>query len=167
MKYRIVPTREIHIKSLHKALDRVAREKKYLAFLKAPPLAESRKYVRGNIKDRNPQFVALAGEEVIGWCDITRIPRDTSRHCGVLGIALVPEFRGHGIGARLMQKAIAAAWARKFTRIELTVRENNRNAIALYGRLGFKIEGVRRNAFLVDGNYENVLAMALLRDGTQ
>ena len=167
MKYRIVPTREVHIKSLHKALDRVARERKYIGYLKAPPLTESRKYIRGNIKDRNPQFVALAGDEVIGWCDITRIPRDTAKHCGILGIALVPEFRGHGIGARLMQKTIATAWARKFTRIELTVREDNRNAIALYGRLGFKIEGVRRNAFLVDGNYQNVLAMALLRDSAQ
>src|SRR5258708_39320851 len=105
VKYRIVPTREVHIKSLNKALDRVAREKKYISFLKAPPLAESRKYFRGNIKDRNPQFVALAGEEVIGWCDITRLPRDTPRHSGVPGIALVPASPDPGIGSALLWNA--------------------------------------------------------------
>jgi len=82
----------------------------------------------------------------------------------VLGVALVPEFRGKGIGARLMRKAIAAAWKRKFTRVELAVREDNRPAIALYKRLGFELEGVRRNAFRVDGKYRNLLAMALLKE---
>src|SRR5258708_28400665 len=107
VKYRIVPTREVHIKSLNKALDRVAREKKYISFLKAPPLAESRKYFRGNIKDRNPQFVALAGEEVIGWRHITPIPRDTYRHCAALRIPLAPELPGHRIRSRLPHKALA------------------------------------------------------------
>ena len=163
MKYTIVPVRERHIEALREALDVVARERKYLAFLKAPPLRESRKFVLGNIKEGNPQFVAVADGNVVGWCDIARSPRDTSKHCGVLGVALIPEFRGKGIGARLMTTAIAAAWAREFTRIELTVRQDNENAIALYKRLGFELEGVRRNAFLVDGKYENILAMALLK----
>lgn len=163
LRYAIVPTRERHVEALHEVLDRVAREKKYLAFLKAPPLRQTRKFVLANIKERNPLFVAVADGDVVGWCDVVRIPRDTSKHCGVLGVALIPEFRGKGIGARLMTTAIAAAWAREFTRIELTVRQDNKNAIALYKRLGFEPEGVRRNAFLVDGKYQNILAMALLK----
>jgi ribosomal protein S18 acetylase RimI-like enzyme len=136
----------------------------YLAFLKAPPLKETRKFVLENIKNRNPQFVAMADGNVVGWCDVVRSPRDTSKHCGVFGIALVPEFRGKGIGRQLMKTVIKSAWGRKITRIELTVRKDNTNAISLYKSLGFESEGVRRNAFRIDGKYENLLSMALLKE---
>jgi RimJ/RimL family protein N-acetyltransferase len=43
------------------------------------------------------------------------------------------------------------------------MRENLR-AIALYKRLGFEADGLRRNAVRVDGKYYNVRTMALLKD---
>ena len=85
------------------------------------------------------------------------------RHSGLLAVGVVPEHRGRGIGSELMERAIATAWRRHFTRIELTVREDNRPAIALYRRLGFKSEGTRQNAVRVDGKHFNLLAMALLK----
>jgi RimJ/RimL family protein N-acetyltransferase len=160
---RIVPIAEGHLGGFHAALDRVARERKYISLLKAPPLGKTRKFVLENIRSGNPQFVALSRGRVVGWCDVVRNPRDASRHCGVLGVALVPEFRGKGIGERLMRTTIDAAWAAGLTRIELMVLEGNRHAIALYARLGFEREGVRRKAHLIDGKYSNLVAMALLR----
>jgi ribosomal protein S18 acetylase RimI-like enzyme len=62
-----------------------------------------------------------------------------------------------------MQTTIEAAWQCGITRIELTVREHNTNAIALYRRFGFEIEGLQRNAVCIDGEYENVYAMSLLK----
>jgi hypothetical protein len=47
-------------------------------------------------------------------------------------------------------------------RVELSVRENNASAIALYNRVGFEIEGLQRNATRVDGAYENMVLMAIL-----
>jgi ribosomal protein S18 acetylase RimI-like enzyme len=85
-------------------------------------------------------------------------------HCGTLGIGLLPKFRGRGIGRQLMQTTIDAAWQYGMTRIELTVREHNANAIALYKKLGFQIEGLQRNAIRIDGQYQNVYAMALVRE---
>ena len=75
----------------------------------------------------------------------------------------MPEFRGQGIGRRLMQRTIDAAFAFGLTRIKLTVREANVNAIALHKSLGFDIEGLHRNAVCIDGQYENLYSMALLR----
>ena len=63
-----------------------------------------------------------------------------------------------------MRAAIAMAWAKGMTRIELTVREDNGNAKALYERLGFEVEGLQRRAFRVDGEYADSYSMALLRD---
>ena len=101
---------------------------------------------------------------VAGWCDV--IPNRTRviySHGGTLGIGLLPDFRGRGIGRRLMQQTIDAAFAFGLTRIELTVREGNINAIALYKSLGFETEGLHRNAVCIEGQYENLYSVALLR----
>lgn len=167
MEYAIVPIDESHVAGFHAALDAVAREKKYLAFLEAPPVEEIRKFILGQIEGRNPAFVALVKGEVAGWCDVTRRPRESRRHCGLLGMALLPAYRGGGIGRALMQAAIACAWEREFTRIELDVREDNVRAIALYKRLGFEVEGVKRNSLRVDGEYYDALLMSLLKEGAR
>jgi L-amino acid N-acyltransferase YncA len=54
----------------------------------------------------------VGGNTVAGWCDV--IPNRTRviySHCGTLGVGLLPEFRGKGIGCKLMQGTIDAAFA--------------------------------------------------------
>ena len=158
----IVPITQGHIEGFHKTLDVVARERRYLSFLEAPPFESTRAFILDMIEQGYPQLVALSGGEVVGWCDVTPKPRPIYAHSGVLGMGLLPRYRGQGIGKRLMLQALAAAQAFPLQRVELTVRENNKNAIALYRNVGFEIEGVQRNAVLVDGTYENVILMAVL-----
>jgi ribosomal protein S18 acetylase RimI-like enzyme len=158
----IVPIREEHIGGFHRALDIVARERRYLAFLEAPPLEETRAFVRNNIERRYPQYVAIAEDEVVGWCDVIPMTRPIYAHAGVLGIGLLPRFRARGIGTELIRSTLAAAQSIRLHRVELTVRENNRGAIELYKKFGFAIEGLRRDAVHIDGFFENVVAMAVL-----
>jgi ribosomal protein S18 acetylase RimI-like enzyme len=163
MGYEIVPIAEGHVESFHAALDVVAKERKYLAYLEAPPLEKVRAFVLDNIANDVPQFVVVAEGKVVGWCDILPVSdRPVHAHAGVLAIGIVPEFRGRGVGGALMQKTIAKAKAKGLTRIELIVREENANAVALYKKLGFEIEGLKRNANRVDGVYENAYVMGLL-----
>jgi ribosomal protein S18 acetylase RimI-like enzyme len=162
MPVDIVPIEESHIDGFHRALDFVAREHRYLAFLEAPPPESTRAFVLDNIKRGHPQFVALTAGEVVGWCDVVAKGRPIHAHTGVLGVALLPPFRGQGIGADLIRHALAAAKAFGFHRVELTVREDNTNAIALYRKFGFVTEGVQRDAVRVDGVYGNVMMMAVL-----
>jgi RimJ/RimL family protein N-acetyltransferase len=138
------------------------RGKRYLAFLEAPPPETTRAFVLDNIRLGHPQFVALAAGELVGWCDVRPRDRPIHAHTGVLGVALLPPFRGQGIGAELIRRALAAAQAFGFHRVELTVREDNTNAIALYEKLGFAAEGLQCDAVRVDGVYENVVMMAVL-----
>ncbi|WP_426411080.1 N-acetyltransferase family protein [Bradyrhizobium ganzhouense] len=163
----IIAISETHIESFHRALDTVSRERRYLAFLEAPPIESTRAFVLDNIANGHPQFVAISAGEVVGWCDVVRKARPVHAHCGVLGIALLPPFRRQGLGERLMLRALAAAQAAGMTRVELTVRENNLNAIALYKRVGFAVEGLSRNAVKIDGVYESVIQMAVLFQGDQ
>jgi hypothetical protein len=66
----IVPITENHIESFHRTLDFVAKERRYLAFLEAPPIGATRDFVLNNIERGYPQLVALSGGEVVGWCDV-------------------------------------------------------------------------------------------------
>ena len=162
MTYRIVPIAAHHVEGFHAALDSVAREHLYLAFLEAPPLETTRAFVLTNIREQHPQFVAEVNDVVAGWCDVIRSDRPVFRHCGFLGIGLVAQYRGLGIGRALMTAAIEAAFARGMTRIELTVRADNARAISLYKHLGFLTEGHLRQHMLVDGAFHESLVMALI-----
>jgi hypothetical protein len=79
----IVPIRQNHIQSFHKTLDIVARERRYLSFPEAPPLEATRAFILDIIEQGYPQFVALSGGEVIGWCDVTPKPRPIYAHNAV------------------------------------------------------------------------------------
>jgi ribosomal protein S18 acetylase RimI-like enzyme len=158
----IVPIAQDHIESFHRALDFVARERRYLAFLEAPPPEQTRAFVLNNIRHGYPQLVAVSGGEVVGWCDIVPNPRPIYAHVGVLGIAMLPEFRRQGIGGRLIRQTLDAARDFGLRRVELTVRESNAVAIELYKKVGFTTEGLQRHRILVDGAYENLVLMGML-----
>jgi GNAT superfamily N-acetyltransferase len=97
--FRVVPMAEEHIEGFRAGLDSVARERRYLTFLEAPSLEESRRFVRRNIREGYPQHVALVEDKVVGWCDALPIDRPTRAHTGVLGIGVLAEFRGRGIAS--------------------------------------------------------------------
>jgi ribosomal protein S18 acetylase RimI-like enzyme len=158
----IVPITQDHIESFHRSLDFVARERRYLAFLEAPSFESTRAFVLNNIEHGYPQLVAVSAGQVVGWCDIVPNPRPIYAHGGVLGIALLPEFRRQGIGWHLMRQTLDAARDFGLRRVELTVRESNAVAIELYKKFGFEIEGLQRNRILVDGGYENLVLMGML-----
>ncbi|MDH6590355.1 ribosomal protein S18 acetylase RimI-like enzyme [Variovorax sp. TBS-050B] len=164
MSLSIEPLAEAHFDALRAVLDTVAREKRYLAFTQAPPREQAFAFY-GQILARGDCLrVALWQGRVVGWCDVLPVHGEARAHVGTLGIGLLPAFRGRSIGEPLMRAAIAGAWARGITRIELTVRTDNTRAKALYERLGFQTEGLMRHAMRIDGVGLDNWAMALLRD---
>lgn len=162
MTVSIVPIAEQHIAGFHKAVDIVSRERKYLAFLEGPPLEQAREFVLNNIAKGYPQLVAMAGGHVVGWCDIIPNNRPVHAHCGTLGMGVLPDFRGQGIGKALIADTIEAAGQFGLVRIELHVYAGNVVAKALYEKLGFQHEGIMKDACLIDGRYLDVHMMALV-----
>lgn len=159
---RIEPMTEEHIEGFHRVLDSVARERKYLTLLEAPPLEDTRKFALSSIANRNMHLVALDGDELVGWCDIRRHFFPSHAHCGSLGMGLLPAYRGQGLGRRLIEAAISAAREAGMIRIEFGVHADNARAIRLYEGVGFVREGVSRDAFCVDGHYTDVINMAMI-----
>lgn len=162
----LAPLAETHFASLHRALDAIARERRYFAFLAAPPVADAYAYYRRIVELDLWHVVALRDGDVVGWCDVlpSHPPGGACSHTGKLGIGVLAHERGAGIGERLLRAAIARARDQGFTRIELMVRVDNPRAIALYERVGFAHEGLLRHAFRVDDEYIDGHAMAWLAD---
>jgi len=167
MKPDVQPLAEAHFESLRLVLDSVAREKRYLAFQQAPPREEAFAFYRGLLASHACHYVALLGGQVVGWCDVLPAHGQARAHAGVLGMGVVATARGQGVGTMLIRRAIDAAWARGFLRIELIVRADNLPAKALYEREGFAVEGVLRDAFRVDDQFFDSYMMGLLKNTTR
>jgi ribosomal protein S18 acetylase RimI-like enzyme len=158
---KIVPITEEHIEGFHRCLDSVARERRYLALVQAPPIEFAREFVLSNIAKNVPQVVALSGSEVVGWCDISPMRYEGFTHCGTLGMGVRKDFRRLGIGTRLLEHAIGKAKKRGLERIELEVFASNIPAINLYEKAGFAVEGVKKKGRNLGGEYDDLIVMAL------
>ena len=159
---RIVPIAAEFIEGFHSCLDAVARERRYLGFLEAPPLERVRAFVETNIAENLPQFVAVLGGRVVGWCDISPETLPGFTHVGRLGMGVHADFRGRGIGSRLLKATLEKARAIGLERVELEVYASNTVAIALYERAGFAREGLKARGRKTDEGYDDVVQMGLL-----
>lgn len=156
----IRPMTEADIPGYHACLDTVARERRYLSMLAAPPLEASKAWVLPHIQAKHPFYVALVQDRVVGWCDITPNERAFFTHRGTLGMGVHPDHRGIGLGKALLHAALEHARSIGLEQVELEVFASNQTAIRLYERCGFILEGTRHNACKSDGTYQDILLMA-------
>jgi len=81
-----------------------------------------------------------------------------------LGIGLLREYRGLGLGSKLLNKTLITAIERGLERVELDVYASNHNAINLYKNFNFKVEGQKRRARKLNGVYDDIIMMAIVFD---
>jgi ribosomal protein S18 acetylase RimI-like enzyme len=136
----------------------VAAERLWLARTSAFPIEQSAVFVAGNIAHGHPQFVADDGRQIVGWCDIFPSAREVSAHVGVLGMGVLREWRGRGLGRRLIDAALDAAKG-SFEQVDLDVYASNTVALALYRKVGFVEQGRKRGGRKLDGVYDDIVLM--------
>ncbi len=90
-------------------------------------------------------LVAEVNKKIVGILDFSNGHRLRIAHTGELGMSLEKAFRNKGIGTLLLKVLID--WATENETIEkigLCVHSNNERAIALYKKMGFEVEGIRK-----------------------
>ena len=104
--------------------------------------------------DSRLMIVAIVDGKLAGNCGLTFRTYSKVKHRCEIGIGLLKEFWGLGIGSALFDEMIEAAKAYGCTQMELLVIEGNQRGLTLYEKQGFKVVGAIPNAIrLPDGTY--------------
>jgi L-amino acid N-acyltransferase YncA len=160
-RFEIREIEEADIPGFRECLDAVARERRFLALLEAPPLEKVREFVRASMERGDVRVVAVDGDQVVGWCDIRPYRFEGLDHAGELGMGVLKEYRGKGIGRSLLGEALRLAQDRGLEKVELDVFASSYAAISLYEEEGFEIEGRKRQARKLHGVYDDIIVMGL------
>lgn len=103
--------------------------------------------------NRTKFFVFEKCGKALGYVGITVILDESY----ITNIAVLPEYRKQGIATALLNKLTEFAINEELSFISLEVRKSNQNAIALYKKFGFALEGCRKNFY--DDPKEDALIM--------
>jgi RimJ/RimL family protein N-acetyltransferase len=106
-------------------------------------------------------LVAQVNSKVVGMLDFSNGHRQRIAHTGEFGMSVEKGYRDQGIGSLLLQVLIEwAAQNKTIEKIGLNVHSDNDRAIALYKKMGFEIEGVRkRDLKYGEGQYVDTTVM--------
>lgn len=116
-------------------------------------LADADTLLHGDAASPPMYFVALVDSEVIGWVHLES--RDVKKldHVVYLTMGLLDEYRGLGIGGKLMDRAVS--WAREhgYRKVSSNVPASNESAIDFLLSHGWEKEGVRPDHYHIGDRY--------------
>jgi RimJ/RimL family protein N-acetyltransferase len=120
--------------------------------------------IRGN---EHLAVVAEADGDVVGNVLVSVDRGRATEHIGILSICVARDWRDVGIGSDLV--ASSQAWARTkgLRKVSLGVFPDNERAIAVYEKLGFVREGLRRMQYHSGDRYRDEVLMAWFPQGLE
>jgi RimJ/RimL family protein N-acetyltransferase len=159
MSVKIIYPSEQYFESFHEALSVVASERVYIEMIEAPALEKVVGFQSNLISKNGPVYYAVDENRVIGWCDVFPFENPRQSHRGGLGMGLLPEYRGKGLGSKLLSAVLDHSKKFGLEKVELHVYTTNLPAIAIYKKQGFEQEGLIKKYRKLDGQYFDCLAM--------
>jgi RimJ/RimL family protein N-acetyltransferase len=113
---------------------------------------EERIIIKNALASHNSMiFVAEKDGQVIGCLGAQGGKVKRARHRIYITIGILQQYTNQGIGTRLFQEMEKWARENKFRRLELTTMTHNKAGFALYKKMGFEIEGIKKCSFIMDG----------------
>jgi RimJ/RimL family protein N-acetyltransferase len=98
--------------------------------------------------------------EIVGYVTFNNWDTRKTMHTGFLSIYLLKKYRGMGLGKELMKMLLQWGKDNKLIqKMSLAVFSSNKNAIALYKKVGFKIEGLCPKDIKINGRYYDSVFM--------
>jgi RimJ/RimL family protein N-acetyltransferase len=108
-------------------------------------------------------IVAFYKDKMVGHAQIFKFPNPRRKGTSDLIIYLHQGFHNVRLGTVMLRELIALAKEAGLHRIGLSVIADNKFAICLYQKFGFKTEGIKKDAYFgEDGKYHDELMMGLI-----
>ncbi len=121
------------------------------------------KYLRAYLhSDNSTIIIAQNGVEIVGLLEAKGGDYTRNNHSVHIVIAILKEYYKRGIGTKLF--SFLEEWAQKKSmhRLELSVFTYNQNAVALYKKMGFIVEGIKLHSFRIGDRYVDEYMMSKL-----
>lgn len=134
----------------------LAEPDEYLSTIKT----ESKKIKRFKEAEGKIYLVAEVNNEITGYISFDNWDTRRTSHTGLFSVFIKKKWRGKGIGKILINGMLE--WGKLNPvnkKISLAVFSTNKNAIALYKKLGFKTEGRCPKDMIIDGKYVDSILM--------
>lgn len=127
----------------------------------AEKLAEKLAYT---IENKDLFLVIEDNDKLVGYISAAKGIQNRIKHSAYIVVGILKDYRGIGFGTKLFQYLDKWAVANKVKRLELTVMRENSAAIHLYKKMGFEIEGIKKNSCIVDGKYMDEFYMSKIME---
>ncbi len=113
--------------------------------------------------ERHPVLVAVDDAEVCGWASLNQFNvRAAYQHVSEISVYVAREWRGRGVGIRLLQELENHARRLGYHKLVLAGLAFNEAAVRLYVRSGFQHVGVYHEQGMLDGRWVDVMLMEKL-----
>lgn len=122
-------------------INRIVSERDFLVLNRKVTPQEERAFIISSLaeeKKGNHYLIAEVNGKIVGLSEVVRM-RWAHAHIGKLGISVKKEYRGVGIGTEMLKLMVQIAKKMKLKMLRLSVYTTNKQAVALYKKLGFKV----------------------------
>ena len=120
------------------------------------PLEQEEAFIENTLAaERAVMITAFDGERIIGSADLRAAGKRlrVQHRCG-MGITILKEYWSVGLGSAIMEAVIDCARQLGYEQLELEVVAENRRALSLYLKYGFKVYGcLPHKVRYTDGTY--------------
>jgi L-amino acid N-acyltransferase YncA len=115
---------------------------------------------------RHPVLVAEAESGVVGWASLNVFnARRAYEHVADLSLYVQREWRGQGVGRRLLEALVARASELGYHKIVLAAFPWNEAGMRAYRRAGFREVGIYREQGRLDGRWVDTVVMEKIIEG--
>lgn len=159
--YTVRPARDEDFEGLVDTIRAVTAKETYVI---GERIAEQLRYdetiARHNTVRSRLFFVATVDEYAVGWSHLDLPQVEKLQDTAQLTVGVREDYRGYGIGERLLERALEWADANGFRKAYNSVAATNGNAITFLESQGWEREAVRSDHYTVDGRPVDEVMMA-------
>jgi RimJ/RimL family protein N-acetyltransferase len=113
-------------------------------------------------EDNSAIFVCEIEGQMVGYLMARGGTAAKNKHSAYLVVGISEQYRGKGIGTEMFKVLHNWALEQKLHRLELTTIANNQPAMALYMKMGFDVEGIKKHSLKIHNQYVDEVYMGKL-----
>ena len=128
----IIEANSNHLLNYHQIYNQISNEGLYFIDQQSIPFETFSSHYLSCLEKSHLHYFALVNNLIVGWVEV-------DPYIKKLGIGIIKEFRGIGIGSLLMEHCLSQCNKLNISPISLTVLFRNKVAISLYTKYGFTV----------------------------